>query len=422
MKKLLCVLLLIGSYAIVHAQDEPWRNRVFADEIASVQFLSKGKMPAQLPILRLSSEDSLYLQFDLMSDGFRDYEYTIEHFNHDWTPSSLGQDEYIFGFREARVQNMWPSEQTMTEYIVYEIALPNSDMRPLVSGNYKIKVIDVTDDEPRVVISQRFFVAEQSKWGVQADFVRPSKVSKDETHHEIDFVIDTRDANLFSPLTDLKTYVLQNGRFDQMIGPLRPFSSRGNKHVYDYQDSVIFSAGMESRVFDIRNLEFRSQNVEALRRQNFDFEVSLRADRDRRYRGYLEYIDFNGGFVLANTAINQNYFQSEYTRVLFRLEKAQEIEDADVYVVGGFNDYLISEKYRMQYSATGQAYFVELPFKQGYYNYEYEVVPRGQDKPDPELSVEGNSFQARNAYQFLVYFKGPADRFDRLMCVQTIEN
>lgn len=402
------------------AQNERWRNRVYDDRIATVTFHRTGE-PLVFPFAMTdAARNTLQLQFDVLGDDVRDYIYTIEHCNSDWSRSDLTEDEYITGFREARIRDANPSVNTLVSYTVYSLNLPNEDMGWTKSGNYRLLVFDNTDDEPVLVMALRFLVVEPTNWQVKMQFTRPTEASKDNTHHEFDFELDTKQFRLVSAQTDVKAYVLQNQRFDNAIGPLPPFITRGNTQVFDYQGRVVFAAGKESRFFDIRTFDFRKQNVQRILRQNDYYEVALRIDKDRSSGGFLNVNDANGGFVIANETLNQDFLESDYGKVLFRLEKPQEIENADVYIIGAFNDYTILPKYRMDYSATEGAYFKEILLKQGYYNYEYAVVKRGEAYPDQELAVEGNWYEARNLYHVLIYYRSLNDRYDKLMCMGSV--
>ncbi len=410
---LLCTALTQSAVA----QHERWRNLVYDDRIATVTFHRAGE-PLVFPFAGTdAAHGTLILNFDVLGDEVRNYVYTLEHCNSDWSRSDLTEDEYIIGFREARIREAYPSVNTLVSYTLYSLSLPNEDMGWTKSGNYRLHVFDNTEENPVPVLVLRFLVLEPTNWLVKMRFTRPAEASKDNTHHEIDFEVDTKQSRLVSAHTDVKAYVLQNQRFDNAIGPLPPLYTRGNVQVFDYQGKVVFAAGKESRFFDIRTFDFRKQNVQRILRLNDYYEVALRADKDRTSGGYLSVTDANGGFIISNETLNQDFLESDYGKVLFRLEKPQEIEDADVYIVGAFNDYNILPKYRMDYSATEGVYFKELLLKQGYYNYEYAVVRRGETQPDPELAVEGNWYEARNLYHVLVYYRSINDRYDKLMCM-----
>jgi Domain of unknown function (DUF5103) len=414
----LCGLSAFG----VHAQSEPWRNQILNDQIKSVTF-HRVREPLTTPIMLLGvKNDSIRMEFDVMGDENYDFIYRIEHCDSDWKRSDLNTDEYILGFNEARIRDFNPSVNTVAVYNHYALQLPNSDMEITKSGNYRLIVLDNSGEEPVEILKLRFFVAEPNAWEIAAQFVRPADASKDRTHHELDFEVDTKNFRVVSPRTEMKAFVVQNNRFDRVIGPLIPRVSRGSVQVYDLQDSVIFPAGKESRIFDTRTYDFRKQNVEKIQRARDYYEVALRVERDRKESGVNNFMDADGGFILANETPNQEFLESDYAKVLFRLEKKQEIEDAGVYIIGRLNDYTISEQYRMDYSAAGSVYFKELMLKQGYYNYEFAVVRGGQITADPELSVEGNFYESKNLYQIYVYYRSVNDRYDRLMCTRGFKN
>jgi hypothetical protein len=446
----ICITLALLGSGRLYAQNERWRNQKLDERIKTVTFHRQGD-PLSMPFASLPAKpNALLMQFDLIGDEMRDYVYTIEHCNSDWSRSNLQEDEYIQGFREARVRDASPSVNSLVDYIVYSISLPNDDMEWTKSGNYRLLVYDNTDDDPVLVLAYRFFVLEPTNWQVKAQIVRPSSSAKDNTHHEIDFELDSKGARIAAPQTELKAFVLQNGRMDNMIGPIRPNFTNGNNQVFDYYDKVVFPAGKESRFFDMRTFEFRKQNIKQIRRLNESYEVTLMTDYDKSVGGYLNITDANGGFVIQNEVRNvrggvenpiqeaikrgdaptasdtswylHNYrstddvfLQCDYARVNFHIQKKQELEDADVYIVGAFNDYALLPEYKMDYSATEGAYIKDLLLKQGYYNYEYVVVQRDTTTPDPEQSLEGNWYESRNLYQFLIYYRSLNDRFDRLM-------
>src|SRR5690606_4775199 len=51
----------------------------------------------QTPLIRLGGE-YLILSFDDLNSGFQEYNYKIEHYNADWTPSGIFQSEFLDGY------------------------------------------------------------------------------------------------------------------------------------------------------------------------------------------------------------------------------------------------------------------------------------------------------------------------------------
>ncbi len=61
------------------------------------------------------------------------------------------------------------------------------------------------------------------------------------------------------------------------------------------------------------------------------------------------------------------------------------------------------------------AYLLEMPLKQGSYNYRYVAIPRkGLRKPDPSV-IEGNKHETRNEYRVQVWYRPIGGRYDRLL-------
>lgn len=57
--------------------------------------------------------------------------------------------------------------------------------------------------------------------------------------------------------------------------------------------------------------------------------------------------------------------------------------------------------------------------KQGAYNYQYLMVPRGA-KRGYTSTIEGDNYQTVNEYTIKVYTRRPTDRYDRLIAVTRI--
>lgn len=85
MKNWLPICLLICSTCLEAQIPEA----VFNDRIASVQLHALGNQLGY-PVLRLNSGDQLELHFDDLDGGVRNYSYTYQLCNADWTPAMLG--------------------------------------------------------------------------------------------------------------------------------------------------------------------------------------------------------------------------------------------------------------------------------------------------------------------------------------------
>jgi hypothetical protein len=395
------------------------QNQILDPDICSVQ-LSLSGSPLALPIVNLKTGyNTLILQFDHMGDAIKDYEYSLVHCNSDWQPSELDDNEYIDGFTEDRISTVESSFNTLTQYTHYTLGLPNPNMRWARSGNYLLKVFD-TDNENQLVLVRRFMVVEPL-WRIDAEFVRAAQVGKSDTHHEIDFTVVPKEARISMPQNDVKAWVLQNGRWDNAIGPLKPYITRGDNLVFDYQDQVIFPAGKEFRFFDIRSFDYRGEFVRSIVDKPTYFEVTLVPDISRYDRPVIFRPDAEGRFVIDNQNANQTLLQCDYATVLFSIQQNLPLEGSDVYVFGELSDWQLKPEFRMQYDEAARVYWCDVWLKQGRYDYQYVVVDQKTGKPDLD-GLEGNWYATGNLYTILVYFRPFGARFDRLMGAVTLNS
>lgn len=414
MRKLLFLSLLLSSCAMV-AQNT---DRILDDQVRSVKLSVMGA-PLSMPIVDIKAPGGvLNLEFDHLGDELRDYAYTILHCNRDWSFSELDQLEYIDGFTEDRITNIEPSFNTITQYTHYTLRLPNQNVRWSKSGNYILRITDKEDD--RVVLERRFMVVEP-QWRIDASLTRTVMVEKSNTHHEIDFKVVTKNARISNAQNDVSAIVLQNGRWDNAIGPLKPYIERADGISFDYQDVVVFPAGKEFRFFDIRTFDFRGDHVKTISDRGDYIDVTLRTDETRFARPIDFRPDANGRFIIENNNANQTLLQCDYASVLFSIAQNMPIDEADVYVFGELTDWQLKPEFKMEYSHEARAYYCEAILKQGYYNYQYVVLDHRTGALDPD-GLEGNWYETGNLYTLLVYYHPFGSRFDRLMGAVTLNS
>ncbi|MCC7466660.1 MAG: DUF5103 domain-containing protein [Saprospiraceae bacterium] len=414
-KSFLLSLSCLLTPALLPAQMD---NQILDPDICAVQLNLAGS-PLSMPIVNLNTpNNALVLQFDHMGDQLKDYKYTLIHCDSDWQRSDLSDNEYMYGFTDDRITQVQPSFNTLAQYTHYTLGLPNQNIRWTRSGNYILQMFDTDDD--RLVLQRRFMVVEPL-WRIDAEFVRASKVDKQDTHHEIDFTVIPKGVRVSMPQNDVKAFVLQNGRWDNALGPLKPFITRGDNLVFDYQDQIIFPAGKEFRFFDIRSFDYRGEFVRSIVEMPTYFEVTLQPDESRYDRPVIFRPDADGRFVIDNNNANQTLLQCDYAAVLFSLKQNQELDDADVYVFGELSDWQLKPEFKMKYDEQSRVYWCEAWLKQGHYNYQYMVVDTRTGKPDPD-GFEGNWFATGNQYTILVYFRPFGARFDRLLGAVTLNS
>lgn len=411
------VLALLG-FLIPKPLSAQLINTILDPDICSVQLTLAGS-PLSMPIVNLNTgNNTLVLQFDHMGDVLKDYKYTLVHCNSDWQRSDLSDNEYIDGFTDDRITLVETSFNTLSQYTHYRLGLPNQNMRWARSGNYILQVFDTEDDQ--LVLSRRFCVVEPL-WRIDGEFVRASRVDKLDTHHEIDFTVIPKGVRVSMPQNDVKAFVLQNGRWDNALGPIRPFITRGDNLVFDYQDQILFPAGKEFRFFDIRSFDYRGEFVRGITEKPTYFEVTLQPDESRFDRPVIFRPDADGRFVIDNLNANQTLLQCDYAAVLFSIKQNQALDDSDIYVFGELSDWQLKPEFKMQYDEQARVYWCEAWLKQGHYDYQYLVVDPRTGKPDTD-GFEGNWYATGNQYTILVYFRPFGARYDRLMGAVTLNS
>jgi len=397
-----------------------YENRILDERITSVQLYLSGSQ-LSLPMLQVNAPyGALVLEFDHLGDETQEYQYTILHCDRNWQPSDLQDNEYINGYTDDRVLDYANSFNTRTDYTHYTIRLPNANMRWTKSGNYLLKVF-LEDGEKTPVLERRFCVVEP-QWRVISEFVRPAKVSKQETHHEMDFTVNYKDSRVNNPMNEVSAVVLQNGRWDNAIGPLLPVATRSNELLFDFQDKIVFPAGREFRYFDIRTFNNRTERVRSiLVNKNDQYEITLVTDRSRATSAVSERTDLNGRFSIENQNRNQSLLQADYGWALFSIAQNAPLDGQDVYLFGEMTDWQLKPAYKLTYNEEAHAYWGEAFVKQGYYNYAYEVVNTATGVRDEE-GLEGNDYRTTDQYTILVYFRPYGTRYDRLMGAGTFDS
>ena len=79
-----------------------------------------------------------------------------------------------------------------------------------------------------------------------------------------------------------------------------------------------------------------------------------------------------------------------------------------------FNNYALTDDYKMELNKKTGLYEKALLIKQGFTNYQY-ILTNKKGAIDFENAIDGNYFQTENNYTAIVYYKGNNDRYDRVI-------
>lgn len=368
---------------------------------------------ADIPIMALNG-GTLLLSFDDLEGEYKYYRYKIEYCNADWSLSSLNEMEYIQGYAEDRMPDGRQSFGMTSDYTNYQLVIPNKNTTLLKSGNYLLHIY-IDDSDYTKILTRRFCVFERLL-SVDGKFTPTGKTEKTNTHQELDVTATYKNINIKNPQREIKLTVLQNSNWNGAKYNIRPNSHIFGTLSFDYQDSIVFPAGKEYRPFDTRSVNFRRINVQYVNSFEDGYDVTLYPDVPLTTIPYRFYFDVNGGFVNDNIDITNNdapEIKSEYPNVLFTLKVEQPFEEKDVYLLGKISDWQAYPWYKMTYDEKRKAYSIDVPIKQGYYDYTFGLVDK-KGKIDLE-TLDGNWYETENNYTLLLYYRPIGDRYDRLI-------
>lgn len=377
------------------------------DYIKSVVFKALNS-EIQFPVLESGAR--FVLEFDDLKAIDADYYYKISYFNYDWSPSNLFKNEYLAGFDNLRIDDFRSSTNTLQRYTHYRLQLPNDNTRFLLSGNYMLEIYNSDD---ALVFSRRFLIS-KNEANVAVGAFRTRALDFFNTHQSIQFSVTPKGAAFRDPERLVKVVVLQNDNWDTAITDLTPQYYNNTSLEYRYDEQSRFSGGNEFLFFDTKDLRVSSPSVSFVERSD-RYDSFLYTDILRANLPYTLAPDINGDFEIRTLQGTQDSaIEADYTRVHFSLSALAAIPNADLYILGKFNNYQREESARMQYNQGLNAYEATLLLKQGFYNYRYTIeTPEGVDP----YAIGGSFAQTENRYLVLVYYRNFGDLNDRLIGV-----
>ena len=409
MKQIVLIILIFRCISVFG--QTPLDNVIYDKKVQTVQLLIDGT-DDRYPIISLNGGQQLKLSFDIIGNNNEYFQYTLVHCDQAWQPTNMQQSLYLKGMSFDNINDFKFSTNTYVKYVHYNLLLPNDNMKPTIAGNYIVKVYR-NFDETDLVLTRRFMVLNnQTKIAATA---KPASLAEYRfTKQELNFTIDYNATLIPNPLQDIKVVILQNNRWDNALRDVMPQFASNGKLDYNYFDKTLFSGGNEFRFFDIRNLRQFSQNV---RTKYFDsvYHCLLNTDEPRGSKQYFQYIDYNGKRIVFNKEGNNTDIDGDYALIQFQLSALANIPaNTDVYVIGEFTDWKQKPEYKMTYNANRERYDLEIPLKQGRYEYMYSLLNNESQKPD-ESTFEGSHSNTENEYLILVYNHNLQFNYDELI-------
>lgn len=415
-------LFLILVAAALRA-DAQIPDAVYSDRIKTVQLYPYGNQIGY-PIIRFNSGEQLELHFDDLDGNVKNYSYTFQLCNSDWTPVMLSHFDFIKGFSQVRLNTYRISSIAFTKYTHYQAMIPDRNCVPSRSGNYILKVF-LNGDTSKLIFTKRMMVVQEMS-SVKAEIQQPFNGQQFRTHQKIQFRVNLNEQlNVVNAIQQIKVVIMQNNRWDNAVMDIRPTFFSRNTLEYNTENDCVFPAGKEWRWVDLRSFRLQSERIANAKYSNTATEIFVKPESERREQRFNFYRDANGSYNIEPSENVNPLWQADYATVNFTFVPpgSTPYNGKDVYVFGQLTNYNLSDAAKMNFNTSTGAYESALFLKQGYYDYSYVTVDRTNRKRVAAFDVtEGNLWETENNYTIFVYYRPLAGRADELIGITTVNS
>lgn len=406
MKYFCSVILIFLSHSLVFSQNV---------EIKSLKTYTDDNN-LSLPVIL--SNNRLIIEFDADALYPPNLNVLFKYCDKDWNPT-----DNIFLLNQGKNTAYFLDFETLPNTVEnasyhFKNYFPDRDgyVNFPFSGKWKFYVTD-SNDQSIVYAESRFIVIKDEQ--VELNIQIQNKEMDDKNYFPIDFgnvywittSFELPDG-LFPAFVD-RVEIIQNHKINYSY--IIDRTSMDNFRIYNWDANRKFSftardvfPGNEYRQVDLRDInKFTYGNVKA---QFEGFETT------RYFKSGWE--DLNGGFILSDF---KDPF-STYMNVMFSIKPSSR-PTGDVYLVGAFNNWIVSEEFRMKESSG--LYNLEVNLKRGIYDYQYVVAEDSYDKLMNLnwLQLEGNNWGTSNEFTILLYYNDPNfGGYDRIIGYRRIKN
>ncbi len=383
-----------------------------SDMINTLRVVSDGDWE-RAQIITLGSDETIEFSFDQMSHEYHRFTYHLTHCDAQWKPSNLIESEYMEGFNDQPIDNWQNSLNTTFDYTHYSLTIPNCEVIPKLSGNYRLSI----QEDGQEVAWFRFMIVED-RHNLSATVDGNTDIDTRKSHQQVNMTVSLNGLNVTNPDREIYTVVMQNRRFDNAVLNPKPTYNSGNRLTYDHCRALIFPAGNEFRRFEIVNMYDYFKNVDRVTFHDPYYHADL--IEDTRHHAYTFDYDHNGRYLIRYNQASDSDTEADYLFVHFSLA-SDRLSGGKMYVSGHFNGGSIGPKWEMDYNSQTGRYEAAILLKQGAYDYQYLWVEEnktlGQTKP-----AEGDWYETKNEYLILLYYRQRGSRYDRLISTLSIED
>ncbi len=408
------LLLLFVLATASKAQRAP--DQIYMSNIKTPLLFQQNDQQS-IPLIRLQSSDLLELHFADLSGVPKNYFYSFQLCNADWTPAMLNPFDYISGFPQNRISMYRVSSVAATRYVHYQVLLPEKNAVPTKSGNYILKVF-LDNDTTKLAFTKRLYVLDE-KVTLGAGITQPYGSDIMRTHQKIQVNVGTKELNILSPGKQTKLLIEQNNVHTGAGFITQPTFIRGKNFEYSTEDAhQVFEAGKEYRWVDIRSFRFESDRVVRTDRSKNPVMITVKPDFTRNDQRAIFYMDTNGWTSISSTELINPWWQGDYAYVNFTYvpPALKALPNKELYIVGQLTGNTLGDTAKMEFDQGVGAYTRTLLLKQGFYNYTYLTKEKGASFYNASFApTEGNFWETENDYTVFYYYRSLGGRHDELI-------
>lgn len=381
-------------------------SAVFGQDIRSIQLFNPQTNDETAVI---GFGERLVLKFDDLTNSSTVYRYTIKHFDRNWQDDGLFFTEYANGSLNALLDQFQYSFNTLQPYTNYTLTFPNDKIQPKISGNFELVVYKDSPSQP--LFTKRFCVVEDGA-SLGLNITRTSNARNPEINQRVEVQAIGKNSLLMQNVNSVGLNVVQNNNWNVSVNNQRPSATLGNKLLFQ-QLTLSFPGNSEFYYFDNKNMN-----------QAFDMVAGSETVEGVNYTylhpvwafplNYQYQPDVNGAFYFRRNDLGIERVadkEADYSWVYFALDS--EKTDKEIYVLGGFNDFVPSQENQMLYDENAKKYFAKIFLKQGFYN--YILATKNEDSSLNFGEINGNFWQTENLYQAFLYYQPFGRNYDGLI-------
>lgn len=414
----LAIVTLFLFHALSYGQI--FENYNLNENLKTVEFynvgLSSDNTKMSPPVASLNGDDYLVLEFDDLSNQYKQFHVKLVLCDYSWQKSSVRDIMYLADNNDFIINNYTNSQSTKVPYFHYGFKVPAVKL----SGNYVLQLFE-NDTYGQPILQRRFRIFDPNV-SIMANVSRPVDNNFWRTHEQLDFSLLFGNYDIRNPRTEFLIEIRQNFRDDVLIKNLKPSAvnlAKGEAYFRFFNNENVFPAGNEFRTIDIRSTFAAGANVAQIT-QGFRDRATLVLQENRASKVYLDQFDLNGRSSIQtlddyDAEVNSDYLLTE----IFYKDALLSVSD-ELYVVGGFNNFQPLANDKCEYSAEEEVFRCIQLLKQGIHDFAF--AKRMPDRSFNIADQEGNFNQTGNSYEIFVYHLPPAGRVEKLIGYFKIEN